>query len=119
MPVLSSSVNRTDSVPGEIIGTIITHGGEDSPDAVEMVPMISPGTESVRLTEDERTGILHAVESVAHRIGFQWHSIAVFGSRADPSRRGGDIDLYIRLSSRAPISLFRIQNLLREEIHHR
>src|SRR5437879_12587787 len=84
-----------------------------------MVPMISPGTESERLTEDERTGILHAVESVAHRIGFQWDSIAVFGSRADPSRRGGDIDLYIRLSSRAPISLFRIQNLLRAEIHHR
>src|SRR6266516_863031 len=33
----SSSVNFNYFVPGEIIGTIITHGGEDSPDAVEIL----------------------------------------------------------------------------------
>ena len=81
--------------------------------------MISPGTDSVRLTDDERIGILRAVEAVAERTGFQWNSIAVFGSRADPSRRGGDIDLYVRLSGRPPISLFRVQNLLKCEIEDR
>ena len=81
--------------------------------------MISPGTDSVRLTDDERIGILQAVEAVAERTGFQWNSIAVFGSRADPSRRGGDIDLYVRLSGTPPISLFRVQNLLKCEIEDR
>ena len=52
-----------------------------------------------RLTDAERIGILQAVEAVAERTGFQWNSIAVFGSRADPSRKGGDIDLYVRLSA--------------------
>jgi predicted nucleotidyltransferase len=78
--------------------------------------MIAPGTDSVRLTDDERMGILRAVEAVAEHTGFQWNSIAVFGSRADPSRKGGDIDLYIRLTGRAPISLFQIQNLLKRAI---
>ena len=81
--------------------------------------MISSGTDSVRLTGEERTGILEAVEAVAERIGFQWNSIAIFGSRADPSRRGGDIDLYVCLSAPPPVSLFRIQNLLKREIQDR
>ena len=85
-----------------------------------MILMISPGTDYVRLTDSERAGILEAVEAVAQQVGFEWRSIAVFGSRADPSRRGGDIDLYIRLAS--PPSqdrLLTIQSLLKREIQDR
>jgi predicted nucleotidyltransferase len=81
--------------------------------------MISPGIESVRLTDDEKHGILRAVEAVAHRTGLEWKSISIFGSRADLSRKGGDIDLYIRLCSPPPMTLLQIQNLLRSEIQDR
>lgn len=81
--------------------------------------MISSGTEAVRLTENERTSIRDAVEAVAGRCGFQWNSIAVFGSRADLAAKGGDIDLYIRLSTPASASLFSIQNILKREIQGR
>ena len=81
--------------------------------------MISAGTEDVRLSKAERAGILAAVESAAERLSFQWTSIAVFGSRADPSGKGGDIDLYIRLISHPAVRLFNLRNLLRQEITDR
>ncbi len=81
--------------------------------------MISPGTENVRLTDDERRGILEAVEAAAEEARFQWSSIAIFGSRTDLSRRGGDIDLYVRLSTPPPDGLFRVKNMLKQEIKDR
>ncbi|MBI4471959.1 MAG: hypothetical protein HY646_04775 [Acidobacteria bacterium] len=81
--------------------------------------MISSGSDTVRLTDEERREILEAVEAVAGRTGFEWTSIAVFGSRADLTRKGGDIDLYVRLSASPPVDLFQLKNLLRREIQDR
>ncbi len=51
----------------------------------------------VRLTAQEKEGIRRAVETVCARFGVRWKRIGLFGSRANPKARGGDIDLYVEI----------------------
>ena len=47
---------------------------------------------TVRLTAHEKRGIREAVEEVSARLGLSWKRISLFGSRANPLAKGGDID---------------------------
>ena len=48
---------------------------------------------NLRLTPRERDGIRAAVQKACGETGAVWRRVLVFGSRTDPNRRGGDIDL--------------------------
>lgn len=74
---------------------------------------MTAAAESLRLTTAEREGIRDAVIRACAETGALWRSIAVFGSRADPRGRGGDIDLVIMLDPAAPADVYRFQRRLR------
>lgn len=67
----------------------------------------------VRLTQAERDGIRRAVARASHEIGVVWRRIVLFGSRIDPARRGGDIDLMVELDPRHPGDIYRLTQRLR------
>ncbi len=62
-----------------------------------MQSRIVSGIKLVRLTTEERNGILHAIQKAAEELAFEWESISLFGSRTDLNKKGGDIDLYLRI----------------------
>lgn len=53
--------------------------------------------DQVRLSASERQGIRAAVETTSAKVGVAWKRISLFGSRIDPAKRGGDIDLYVEI----------------------
>jgi predicted nucleotidyltransferase len=68
---------------------------------------------NLRLSPSERDGIRRAVARACEQTGTAWRRIAVFGSRTDPGRRGGDIDLLIEIDPRHPADLNRLTQRLR------
>lgn len=52
----------------------------------------------VRLSPGEKNGIREAVEAASAKVGVSWKRISLFGSRVDPSAKGGDIDLYVEIA---------------------
>lgn len=68
---------------------------------------------NLRLTQMEREGIRRAVVSACEDVGVPWRRILLFGSRIDPLRRGGDIDLLIELDPRHPGDVYRLTQRLR------
>jgi len=68
---------------------------------------------NLRLTPRERDGIRAAVQKACGETGAVWRRIVVFGSRTDPNRRGGDIDLLVELEPERPADTFRLNQRLR------
>ncbi|MFM8735629.1 MAG: hypothetical protein ACKOC8_10595 [Pirellulales bacterium] len=67
----------------------------------------------VRLTPAERDGIRRAVSQACAEMGIAWRRIVLFGSRADPLRRGGDIDLLIEIAPTGSGGVQRLTQRLR------
>lgn len=59
--------------------------------------MTSTDPQSIRLSQSERDGIRAAVAEVFGAAAV----VRLFGSRTDPSRRGGDIDLMVSVAAGA------------------
>lgn len=62
-----------------------------------MMPKVAAGSSQVRLNDEERAKILQAVELASKSLAIEWQEIALFGSRIDLGKRGGDIDLYLQV----------------------
>jgi len=67
----------------------------------------------VRLSQHERDGIRRGVEAACAVTGKQWRRIIVFGSRTDPTGRGGDIDLLVELDPEPGVDCERLKRRLR------
>jgi len=80
--------------------------------------MSSPAT-SPRLTQQERDGIRDAVGRACAETRAVWRSIVLFGSRVDPGRLGGDIDLLVTLDPSLPVDVYRVTQRLRLALEDR
>jgi predicted nucleotidyltransferase len=66
-----------------------------------------------RLSQRERDGIRRAVVRACAEAAATWRRIVLFGSRADPDRRGGDIDLLVELAPGHEADTYRLTQRLR------
>jgi predicted nucleotidyltransferase len=69
--------------------------------------------DQVRLSSRERDGIRRATASACRETDAAWKRIILFGSRTDPARRGGDIDLLVEIGPKPEVDAFRLQQRLR------
>jgi predicted nucleotidyltransferase len=74
--------------------------------------MTSP-LDQVRLSARERDGIRRATATACRETAADWKRIILFGSRTDPTRRGGDIDLLVEIGPEPAVDAFRLQQRLR------
>jgi predicted nucleotidyltransferase len=72
-----------------------------------------------RLSQHDREGIRDAVDGACAETNAVWQSIVLFGSRTDPSRLGGDIDLLVTLDPSQPVDLYRFTQRLRLALEDR
>lgn len=82
------------------------------------IPMSTAAT-STRLTRHDREGIRDAVVQACAETKAVWQSVVLFGSRADPRRLGGDIDLLVTLDPSHPVDLYRFTRRLRLALEDR
>lgn len=69
--------------------------------------------DQIRLSARERDGIRQATDAACRETSATWKRIILFGSRTDPARRGGDIDLLVEIGSEPPVDAYRLQQRLR------
>jgi len=74
---------------------------------------MATGVTQVRLAEHERGGIRRAVVRACDEMRADWRRIILFGSRVDPQRHGGDIDLLIELDPACETDSFALTRKLR------
>jgi predicted nucleotidyltransferase len=75
--------------------------------------VMSPDPGNPRLTPEERDGIRRAVRRACAETGDHWRRILLFGSRAIPHARGGDIDLLVEIEPGRPGDIHRLARRLR------
>jgi predicted nucleotidyltransferase len=69
--------------------------------------------DQIRLSARERDGIRRATETACRETSAAWKRIILFGSRTDPARRGGDIDLLVEIGPEPSADAYRLQQRLR------
>jgi predicted nucleotidyltransferase len=69
--------------------------------------------DKIRLSARERDGIRRATATACREACATWKRIILFGSRTDPARRGGDIDLLVELGAEPSVDAYRLQQRLR------
>lgn len=67
----------------------------------------------IRLSARERDGIRRATATACRETSAAWKRIILFGSRTDPARRGGDIDLLVEIGPEPSVDTYRLQQRLR------
>jgi len=67
----------------------------------------------IRLSARERAGIRRAAATACRETSAAWKRIILFGSRTDPARRGGDIDLLVEIAPEPPVDTYRLKQRLR------
>jgi len=72
---------------------------------------------SVRLTDRETEGLQKAFEAVFSRQDNDNISVYLFGSRTDPDKKGGDIDLLIEYENKPAEPITRLTRALRLKIY--
>lgn len=80
---------------------------------------MSLAASSPRLTQHDREGIRAAVAQACAEFNAVWKSIVLFGSRVDPRRLGGDIDLLVTLDPSPPVDVYRFTQRLRLALEDR
>jgi len=83
------------------------------PKTTVLPPPMKTAATNLRLTPRERDGIRSAVQKACGETGAVWRRVVVFGSRTDPNRRGGDIDLLVELEPARLADTFRLNQRLR------
>jgi predicted nucleotidyltransferase len=79
--------------------------------AIELA--MSVALDQIRICPRDREGIRRATVRACHEAVATWRRIIVFGSRTNPRRRGGDIDLLLEIAADPPTDTYRLKQRLR------
>lgn len=66
----------------------------------------------IRLSSNDRDAIRRATTRACSEAGAAWKRIILFGSRIDPARRGGDIDLLLEVEPSPRADTYRLKQRL-------
>jgi predicted nucleotidyltransferase len=69
--------------------------------------------DKIRLSAHDCDGIRRATVRACREAAATWRRIILFGSRTDPRRRGGDIDLLVEIEADPPADAYRLTQRLR------